>query len=139
MRYYWYGGEKYVRMKTKECVVCGHKNHAFNKAPVPPLIPIPVTAKIFWRVHVDLTAQLPTTKNGNKFIGIAVCAFCKYIEAKGNHPHIFIYFLLFYVEKRQNSNLPQQCCGINKAISRDLNFAVLQAKLMFCVVLLGLL
>ena len=136
MRYYWYGGEKYVRMKTKDCVVCGHKNHLFNKAAVPPLVPIPVTAKIFWRVHVDLTAKLPTTKNGNNYIGIAICAFSKYIEAKGNHPHILTCFFCFYVEKRQNSNLPQQCCGINKAILGDLNFVVFRVKLRFCFVLL---
>ena len=92
MIYYWYGGEKYVRMKTKECVVCGHKNNVFNKAAVPPLVPIPVTPKMFWRVHVDLTAKLPQTKNGNKYIAIAICAFSKYIEAKGKHPMIFLLF-----------------------------------------------
>ena len=85
-RYYWQAGEKYVRMKTKECVICGHKNNVWNKAPVAPLKPIPVSPKIFWRVHVDLTAKLPTTHNRNKFIAIAVCAFSKYIEAKGNVP-----------------------------------------------------
>ena len=92
MRYYWHGGEKYVRMKTKECVICAHKNHVFNKAPVPPLNPIPVTAKMFWRVHVDLTAKLPMTENGNQYIGIAICAFSKYIEGRGNVPIIFQYF-----------------------------------------------
>ena len=92
MRYYWYSGEKYVRMKTKECIICGHKNNVFNAAPVPPLIPIPVTPKIMWRVHVDLTGKLPVTKNGNKYIVVAICAFSKYIEAKGHCP---IYFKTF--------------------------------------------
>jgi len=64
--------------------VCGHKNNVFNAAPVPPLIPIPVTPKIFWRVHVDLTGKLPVTSKGNKYIAVAICAFSKYIEAKGN-------------------------------------------------------
>ena len=81
-----------MRMKTKECVVCGHKNNVFNKAPVPPLVPIPVTPKMFWRVHVDLTAKLPETQNGNKYIAIAICAFSKFIEAKGKHPMIFLLF-----------------------------------------------
>ena len=85
MRYYWYGGEKYVREKTKECIICGHKNNVFNAAAVAPLRPIQVTPKIFWRVHIDLTARLPKTKNGNTFIAIAICAFSKYIEAEGNH------------------------------------------------------
>ena len=82
-------------MKTKECVICAHKNHVFNKAPVPPLNPIPVTAKIFWRVHVDLTAKLPKTENGNQYIGIAICAFSKYIEARGNVPIIFKHFFVY--------------------------------------------
>ena len=73
-------------MKTKECVICGHKNNVFNKAVVPPLVPIPVTPKIMWRVHVDLTAKMSLTKKGNRYIGIAICAFSKYIEAKGNCP-----------------------------------------------------
>ena len=94
MRYYWYGGEQYVREKTKECVICGHKNNVFNSASVSPLCPIKVTPKIFWRVHVDLTAKLNETKNGNRYIAIAICAFSKYIEAKGNVPNFF--FLMSY-------------------------------------------
>ena len=89
MRYYWHKGEKYVRMKTKECVICGHKKNVFNAAPVPPLKPIPVTPKLFWRVHVDLSGVLPTTSRGNKYLGVAICAFSKYIEAKGNNPIFF--------------------------------------------------
>ena len=84
MRYYWYGGEKYVRMKTNECIVCSHKNNMFNSAVVAPLRPIQVTPKIFWRVHVDLAGPFATTTQGNKHIAIAICAFTKYIEAKGN-------------------------------------------------------
>ena len=84
MRYYWHGGEKYVRMKTKECITCSHKNNVFNAAAVPPLRPIQVTPKIFWRVHVDLAGPFTVTTNGNKFIAVAICAFCKFIEAKGN-------------------------------------------------------
>ena len=79
-------------MKTRECVVCGHKNNVFNAATVPPLIPIPVTPKIFWRVHVDLTGKLPVTNKGNQYIAVAICAFSKYIEAKGNSRIIFKLF-----------------------------------------------
>ena len=84
MRYYWYGGESYVRQKTKECIVCSHKNNVFNGAAVTPLRPITVTPKIFWRVHIDLAGPFPTTKNKNKYIAIGICAFIKYVEAKGN-------------------------------------------------------
>ena len=77
-------------MKTKECVICAHKNNMFNTPPVPLLKPIPVQPKIFWRVHVDLSGKLPETTNGNKYIAVAICAFSKYIEAKGNVPYFFI-------------------------------------------------
>ena len=98
LRFYWLGGEKYVRMKTKECVVCAHKNNVFNTPAVPPLKPIPVQPRIMWRVHVDLSGKLPTTKNGNKYIAVAMCAFSKYIEAKGNVPY-FSTLLFLYGEK----------------------------------------
>ena len=79
-------------MKTKECVVCGHKNNVFNAAGLPPLRPIPVVPKVFWRIHVDLAGPLPETSNGNKYIAIAICAFTKYIEARGNVPILFTNF-----------------------------------------------
>ena len=72
--------------------MCGHKNNVFNAAPVAPLIPIPVTPKIFWRVHVDLTGTLPVTSQGNKYIAVAICGFSKYIVAKGNSQLIFKIF-----------------------------------------------
>ena len=94
IRYYWYGGERYVREKTKDCIICSHKNNVFNAA-VAPLRPIPATPKIFWRVHVDLAGKFTKTKNGNRFIAIAICAFSKYIEAKGNCPYFFKLFFYF--------------------------------------------
>ena len=100
MRYYWYGGESYVREKTKECIICSHKNNVFNAAAVSHLRPIPVIPKIFWRVHVDLTGKFSKTKNGNQFIAIAICAFSKYIEAKGNCPHFLK--LIFYFSRKNN-------------------------------------
>ena len=78
--------------------MCGHKNNVFNAAPVAPLIPIPVTPKIFWRVHVDLTGKMPVTNKGNQYIAVAICAFSKYIEAKGNS-RIFLRLFLLYSDK----------------------------------------
>ena len=83
-RFYFRGGEKWVRQKTRECVACANKNYAVWKADVSPLIPIKCTPKPFWRVHLDLMGAFPKTKNGNKYVGIAVCAFTKYIEGMGN-------------------------------------------------------
>ena len=92
MRFYWRGGEKYVRKKTKECVICSHKNNVFNSAAVAPLRPIPVIPKIFWRIHIDLAGKFSKTKKGNTFIAIAICAFSKYIEAKGNPSYFKLFF-----------------------------------------------
>ena len=101
LRYYWHGGEKYVRMKTRECIVCGHKNNVFNAPGFPPLRPIPVTPKLFWRIHVDLAGPLPQTSKGNKYIAIAICAFSKYIEAKGNVPIFFETFRFNMARKHE--------------------------------------
>ena len=70
----------------------------FNSAAVTPLRPIVVTPKIFWRVHIDLAGPFPTTKNKNKYIAVGICAFTKYIEAKGN-ALIFSNFLLILAPK----------------------------------------
>ena len=59
-------------MKTSECVVCIHKNNAFNAALVPPLIPISVTPRIFWRVHVDLIGKMPVTSKVNEYLTVTI-------------------------------------------------------------------
>ena len=105
MSYYWYGGEKYVRQRVRECIACSHKNNVFNSADVTPLRPIPVTPKIFWRVHIDLAGPFLKTKNKNKYIAIGICAFTKYIEAKGN-VLIFFFFLLILVPENVKFKSP---------------------------------
>ena len=92
MRYYWRGGEKFVRAKVKECLICSHKNNVFNNPGITPLRPIPVTPKIFWRIHIDLAGPFPKTNNGNKYIAIGICAFIKFVEGKGNVLNFFCFF-----------------------------------------------
>ena len=93
-KYYFRGGRDWTRQKVRDCLICTQKrsiqlNH--NRAP---LKTIPVTPKLFWRVHVDLAGPFPKSRNGNTFIALAyifhqsnidsmfrVCAFCKYVEA----------------------------------------------------------
>ena len=79
-RFYFYGGEKYVRQKCKECVACAHKNNLIWEAPRAPLQPIPVEPKAMWRVHIDLIGPLPKSSSGNEYIAIAVCPLTKYID-----------------------------------------------------------
>ena len=53
-RFYWRGGQAYVAQKVSECVACAYKNSMLWKAGLPKLKSIPVTPKVFWRVHVDV-------------------------------------------------------------------------------------
>ena len=95
-RYYWHGGHSYVKTKTKMCVFCAQKNNnIFHKANVAPLIPIPVTPKVMWRIHCDLMGPFTLTKSGNKYVALAICAFTKYIEAMRNFLFFKFIFLSF--------------------------------------------
>ena len=84
-RYYFLGGEKWVREKVKDCVVCSHKNKSTWKPQITPLKSIPVAPKAWWRVHIDLMGPFPKSGAGNKYVVLGVCAFSKYVEAEGNN------------------------------------------------------
>ena len=51
---------------------------------MPPLKPITVVPKPFWRVHVDVLGPLEMSINGNQYVAIGVCALLKYVEAARN-------------------------------------------------------
>ena len=67
----------------KNCVACAYKNNAIWKAGLPPLTAIPVIPKAFWRVNLDFIGPFSRSRNGNAYVGLAVCAFTKYVEAAG--------------------------------------------------------
>ena len=50
---------------------------------MPPLKPIAVQPKAFWRIHVDVFGPLDMSQNGNRYVALGVCALVKYVEAKG--------------------------------------------------------
>ena len=54
-------------------------------AAMPPLKPIEVQPKAFWRVHVDILGPLEMSRNGNKYVAVGVCALLKYVEAMRNY------------------------------------------------------
>ena len=83
MRYYWYGGEKFVRQKVRECTACAHKNSRVWQTSVAPLKPIPVIPKVMWRIHLDLCGKFKKSDAGNQYIALAVDAFSKYVEGQG--------------------------------------------------------
>ena len=82
-RYYWRGGQAYVAQKVKECVACAYKNNTIWKAGLPALTAIPVIPKPFWRLNLYFAGPFSRSRNGNAYIGLAVCAFTKYVEAAG--------------------------------------------------------
>jgi len=94
-RYYWPGMWKYISEKTKECVACSYKKGIryflaynstnaplrWNSASLPPLKPILVQPKAWWRVHADILGPLKMSRNGNQYVAIAVDSLTKYVEA----------------------------------------------------------
>ena len=88
-RFYWYGGEKYVRDKVANCIVCANKHTAPWTAGLAPLKPLDVEPQPMMRVHLDLLGPLPASAIGNVYVGVAVCAMLKYPEAMGNILYIF--------------------------------------------------
>jgi hypothetical protein len=88
-RFYWHGGEKYVRDKVANCVVCANKHTAPWTAGLAPLKPLKVEPQPMMRIHLDLAGPFPPSAVGNVHIGVAVCAFLKYPEAMGNLLYIF--------------------------------------------------
>ena len=96
-RFYFRGGEKWVREKTRSCVACAHKNNSIWPAHISPLRPIKCTPKPFWRIHLDLCGPFPKSKDGNAYVGIAVCGFLKYVEAKGNFLFINIIYIIIII------------------------------------------
>ena len=80
-----------MRQKTKDCVICFHKNNGGRRAAIAPLQPITVTPKVMWQIHIDLAGPYCKSNSGNKYLAIAICAFSKYIEAKRNFDTIIFY------------------------------------------------
>ena len=48
---------------------------------MPPLKPINVMPKAWWRVHVDVLGPLEMSTNGNQYVALGVCSLLKYVEA----------------------------------------------------------
>ena len=88
-RFYWYGGEKYVREKVANCIVCANKHTAPWTAGLAPLKPLEVEPMPMMRIHIDLLGPFPASAIGNVYVAVAVCAMLKYPEAMGNILYIF--------------------------------------------------
>ena len=89
-KFYFSGGQGWVREKTRDCVACAHKNNTVWPAVRAPLKPIVVAPKAMWRIHIDLLGPLqPVSDSGNRFVAIAVDALTKFPEALGNYLKIF--------------------------------------------------
>ena len=84
-RFWFLGGEKWVRKKIRNCVACSHKNSSVWKSSKAPLRPITVFPKAFWRINLDLLGPIyPVSEQGNKYILLMIDPLTKYVEAAGN-------------------------------------------------------
>ena len=88
-RFYWYGGEKYVREKVANCIICANKHTAPWTAGLAPLKPLGVEPMPMMRIHIDHLGPFPASAIGNVYVAVAVCAMLKYPEAMGNTLYIF--------------------------------------------------
>ena len=105
-KWYFLGGQKWVREKTRDCVACAHKNNTVWPADRAPLEPITVVPKAFYRVHIDLLGPLkPISDNGNRYIAIAVDALTKFPEAMGNFHKVKITRHAFFCSSMKTPKL----------------------------------
>ena len=83
-RFYFHGGEKYVREEIANCVVCTNKRLPFLTAGRSPLKPLPIDPLPMMRIHLDLAGPFPASALGNTYIAVAIDGFLKYPEGMGN-------------------------------------------------------
>ena len=103
-RYYFWGLQEWVRNRAKECPLCDELTTVSIRAKRTPLIAIPVTPKIFWRVHIDLAGPFRESKSGCKYVALAICSFIKYPEIEGT------FFLLIKQTKTSFAFVCFLCC-----------------------------
>lgn len=77
-RYYWPQMYESIKQYIKSCDNCQRRGKPNRREE---LIPIKVTG-IFKRIGIDIKGPLPITKNGNKYIIVAMDYFSKWPEAK---------------------------------------------------------
>ena len=78
LNYWWAGLWQDCRDAVKSCAACSQSKATFS-AQQPVLHPLPIKG-LFYRWHVDLAGPFAVTKQGNKYLMIAVEAFSKYVE-----------------------------------------------------------
>ena len=77
-RYYWPQMFENIRTYVKSCDTCQRRGK-FKR--VEPLHPIPV-GEPFYRIGIDYVGPLPKTKEGNRYIIVAMNYLTKWLEAK---------------------------------------------------------
>ena len=79
-RYYWKGMKNDIQEYVKACTKCFVRKPKIVKE-APPLNPIPVPAKIWSLVGIDIIGPLQETTSGNKYIVAMTDHFSKWCEA----------------------------------------------------------
>ena len=78
-KYYWPKMYADIDVHVRTCHTCqrSKRNYGNNKAP---LTPMPVAARPFSRLHMDVLGPLPSTSEKYKYILLVICAFTGWCE-----------------------------------------------------------
>ena len=81
-KFYWYGGLPWVQERVQSCP--GYLDSQLNrKRSRPPMKIVPITPKVMFKIHLDLTGRITNEVGEDQVVAIAVDAFTKFLEAKG--------------------------------------------------------
>ncbi|XP_048252488.1 uncharacterized protein LOC125380443 [Haliotis rufescens] len=78
-KYHWPGLYQDVETYIKSCEECQKSKRWAHSKPAP-MVPMPIEDN-FSRLHVDILGPLPQTKDGHKYVLVAVDSFSRWIEA----------------------------------------------------------
>ena len=81
-KFYWYGGLAWVEERVQSCPGC-LDSQLNRKRSRPPMKIVPITPKVMFKIHLDLTGRITNEIGEDQVVAIAVDAFTKFLEAKG--------------------------------------------------------
>jgi hypothetical protein len=78
-RFYWPGMDKFIQQYVTSCDAC-QRNKPSQQAPMGPMMPLPIPARPWQQVSVDLITALPKSRSGNDAIVVFVDKLTKMVH-----------------------------------------------------------